>query len=503
VTGERTTLAERYVLQEPIAHGGMATVWRARDEVLARDVAVKVLLDSLASDESFVRRFRREALAAARLTHPNIVAIYDSGADANDDGTLHYIVMELCAGGSLAQAVDRGGLLPPDKAVSVVCTICDALAYAHREGVVHRDIKPANVLMAEDGTVKVADFGIAKAAFAAGDLTTTGSILGTVTYMAPEQVIGLEPDARSDVYSLGVLAYELLSGRPPFGGDSQLAVAVAHQHEPPPPLRSRRAGIPRHVESAVMRALAKHPAERHGSADEFRVALGDPSERSRPAMQETLQRPRFEPTPSEPAGPDVSEYRKLIPVIVFVVLAVAAAFALPAVLPDGESASGQRTQDSEEGARDSGAQDGPEQLAVRGIRDFDPHGGDGEHPEDAELAIDGRAETAWTTSDYEISLADLGKPGVGLLLDLGRAEPVSAVQITSSTPGYGLEVRSGNSEPADESDLELVDALASAPEAVDLPVDEVSGRFWLVWITSLPGEGGGNVSIAEVRLLGG
>jgi serine/threonine protein kinase len=180
-------LAGRYVLETTIASGGMATVWRARDEVLARAVAVKVLHAHLARDEDFLTRFRREALAAARLSHPHIVAIYDTGREPGLDGTERpYIVMEHCAGGSLADALVRSGPMEPAKAAAVGATVCEALSYAHAAGVIHRDVKPANVLVSADGSLKVADFGIAKAAFAGGDLTTTGSILGTVTYLSPE-----------------------------------------------------------------------------------------------------------------------------------------------------------------------------------------------------------------------------------------------------------------------------------------------------------------------------
>jgi hypothetical protein len=513
VPSETITLAHRYLLEAPIARGGMATVWRARDDVLARTVAVKVLHAHLAQDQDFLARFRREALAAARLAHPNIVAIYDSGSQPDGEGgERHYIVLEHCGGGTLADLLRSRGQLPPDEAVAVGATICAALSYAHQAGIYHRDIKPANVLLADDGTLKVADFGIAKAAFASGDITTTGTILGTVTYMAPEQIVGMEADQRSDVYSLGVLMYELLAGRPPFVEDGQLATALAHQHRPPPPLRSFRVGVPRGLETAVGKALAKDPSGRWQSAEELRRALdagvtdgAAPKPTRRPAQPPASAGELAEL--AEPVGePRASELRKVVPVVLFVAVAVAVAFALPGLLTEAPGAGGGAGVAEVPGPESPGGGEpragGP--LPVRAVADFDPFGGDGEHPEEAELAVDAERRTAWRTSTYDVSFQELStpKPGVGLVLDLGRAREVTRVVVSSSTPGYGLELRAGSRSPTEHTDLELVDALAGAPEEAELAFEPVSARYWLVWITSLPGPGGGSASINEVELLG-
>jgi eukaryotic-like serine/threonine-protein kinase len=496
VSPEILTLADRYVLEAPIASGGMATVYRARDEVLARTVAVKILHPHLASDNDFLERFRREALSAARLSHPHIVAIYDSGAQpsASGDPDHHFIVMEHCGGGTLAGVVERSGPMAPERAVAIVTTICEALTYAHRAGIVHRDIKPANVLISEDGSLKVGDFGIAKAAFAAGDLTTTGSILGTVTYLAPEQLAGLEPDARSDVYSVGVLLYELLAGRPPFQGATQLATAMMHQREPAAALRSIRVGIPRPLDSAVAKALAKDPAERFTSAHELSAAL---SPRARPAtavleVESDRREPRRESNEEEASSP------RLIPVIVAVAVAVGVALALPGLL-DRSSQTGAGAGPG--ASRSPRRQGSPTTVEVTTVSDFDPYGGDGEHPEDTGLAVDGKTSTAWTTSDYSDSLQAV-KPGVGLLLDLGRSRDIQGVTVVTNTPGYSFELRAGERRSTDAGAYDVVKRLRAAGIREEVVFPTVSARFWLLWITSLPGGGGGNASIAEVKFLG-
>src|SRR5215211_1824066 len=227
---EGRILDGRYQLGSLLGAGGMASVYLASDRVLERQVAVKVLSPSDAQDPLFVERFRREAHAAARLSHPNIVAVFDSGSDADQP----YLVMEYVPGESLAQLLHRQGRLAPRRAVELAIQVCAALAAAHAQGLVHRDIKPANVLVGPDGQVKVTDFGIVKAA-AATTLTGTGTVLGTAAYLSPEQAQGHPVDARSDLYSLGCVLYELLCGSPPFGSGADhapVAVATRHLYQP-------------------------------------------------------------------------------------------------------------------------------------------------------------------------------------------------------------------------------------------------------------------------------
>jgi eukaryotic-like serine/threonine-protein kinase len=260
-----TVLAGRYRLEASIGSGGMAEVFRAFDTTLDRPVAVKILAPQYATDPGFVDRFRREAQAAARLNHPNVVGVYDSGSD---DGT-HYIVMEYIEGRTLADFLAKGGRLEPTKAVEITMHIADALEAAHAQGVIHRDIKTGNVMVTRSGVVKVMDFGIARIAEGADNVTQTAAVLGTASYLSPEQAQGRPVDARSDLYSLGVVLYEMLTGEPPFTGDTAMAVAYRHVHETPPPPSSKNMDVPAALDAVVMRALAKNPANRYATAREF------------------------------------------------------------------------------------------------------------------------------------------------------------------------------------------------------------------------------------------
>jgi serine/threonine-protein kinase len=252
----------------------MAEVWEAHDEILSRPVAVKVLQPHLATDEVFLERFRREAVTAARLAHPGVVSTFDTGID---NGTA-YIVMELVKGRTLRQLLSEQGRLEPWQAVAVARQIADALVHAHQAGLVHRDIKPANVLLIEDEMggmrVKVTDFGIAKASAGIGtDLTRTGTVLGTPKYVSPEQIKGEDPDARADLYSLGVVFYEMLVGRPPFVGDTDLATAMAHLNNRVPKVSASVRGVPPELDRLVSDLLAKDPKRRVPSAVVLRQRL--------------------------------------------------------------------------------------------------------------------------------------------------------------------------------------------------------------------------------------
>ena len=259
----------RYEILRHVARGGMAEVYLAHDLMLDRRVALKVLFPELSTDPTFVERFRREAQAAANLSHPNIVSIYDWG---EEDGT-YFIVMEYIEGRTLSQVLRSEGPLLPDRAADIAADVAAALGFAHRNGVIHRDVKPGNVLIDAYGQVKVTDFGIARAADTDHDLTQTGAVMGTATYFSPEQAQGLRIDQRSDVYALGVVLYEMVAGRPPFQGDNPTAIAVKHVREQPLPPRQVNRDIPAQFEAVIMQAMAKNPADRYASADELRSDL--------------------------------------------------------------------------------------------------------------------------------------------------------------------------------------------------------------------------------------
>jgi len=258
----------RYQMVRQLARGGMAEVYLARDLLLDRPVALKVLFPEFSSDRSFVERFRREARAAANLNHPNIVSIFDWG---EEDGT-YFIVMEFVDGLTLRDVIRRQGKLQATQAAEIAAEIASALHFAHLNGVVHRDVKPGNIMITER-QVKVTDFGIARAGDPAESLTQTGAVMGTATYFSPEQAQGQGVDPRTDVYSLGVVLYEMVAGRPPFVGDSPVSIAYQHVRETPPPLSEHNPDVPPAFEAIVAKAMAKSQADRYATAEELRADL--------------------------------------------------------------------------------------------------------------------------------------------------------------------------------------------------------------------------------------
>lgn len=265
----RPVLNGRYELHRRLARGGMADVFLAHDQLLDRPVAVKVLFPQFAAEPTFVERFRREAQAAANLNHPSIVAVYDWGEHDNT----YFIVMEYVEGRSLAEIIRAEGTLHPDRAAEIAIDTAAALGFAHRNGVVHRDVKGGNILVSPTGQVKVTDFGIARAFGGGDELTQTGSVMGTATYFSPEQAQGKVVDPRSDLYSLGVVLFEMVTGRPPFIGDSPVAIAYKHVQEAPPRPSSLNPALPKKLETVIAHLLAKDPDKRYPSAEEVRADL--------------------------------------------------------------------------------------------------------------------------------------------------------------------------------------------------------------------------------------
>jgi serine/threonine-protein kinase len=306
-----TRLADRYVLDERIATGGMGEVWRARDELLDRDVAVKVLKREYADDHEFVERFRNEARHAAGLAHPGIAGVFDYG---EADGT-SYLVMELVRGEPLSALLAREGRLSVDRTLDVVGQAARALQAAHEGGVIHRDVKPGNILVCDDGAVKLTDFGIARAADAV-PLTQTGTVMGTAHYLSPEQANGRAVTPASDVYALGVVAYECLAGRRPFDADTPVGVAMAHLYEDPPALPP---DVPEDVADLVAQAMEKEPDERFSTAAAFATA----AEATRASLGDGVPTAPVMPTAMLPVTPRLKRSRR--PSRKVAVLALAAA----------------------------------------------------------------------------------------------------------------------------------------------------------------------------------
>jgi eukaryotic-like serine/threonine-protein kinase len=305
-----TLVDGRYRVLSRLGAGGMADVYCAEDTHLGRQVALKVLYRRFAQDDEFVERFKREAQSAAGLTHPNVVNVFDRG---EHDGT-YYIAMEYLPGHTLKEVIGERGVLDQESVIDIGIQILRAASFAHRRGVVHRDLKPHNVMLDDSGNAKVTDFGIARAG--ASEMTEAGSIMGTAQYLSPEQAQGQPTTPQSDLYSVGIMLYELLTGRLPFDGESAVAIAVQHLNDPPPPISSLRPDVAPELEAAVMRALAKDPAARWADADEFIRALegARAGVATRPLGQDTAA---FAPVPAPvvagngaPPPPEEEERRK-------------------------------------------------------------------------------------------------------------------------------------------------------------------------------------------------
>jgi beta-lactam-binding protein with PASTA domain/predicted Ser/Thr protein kinase len=304
-------LSDRYEVGEILGFGGMSEVHLARDTRLHRDVAVKVLRADLARDPSFYLRFRREAQNAAALNHPAIVAVYDTGEAETATGPLPYIVMEYVDGVTLRDIVHNDGPMPTKRALEVVADACQALNFSHNHGIIHRDVKPANIMISKAGAVKVMDFGIARALADTNNVTQTAAVIGTAQYLSPEQASGNPVDARSDVYSLGCVLYEMLTGEPPFVGDSPVAVAYQHVREDPVAPSQRHPGISPELDAVVLKALTKNPENRYQSAAEMRADLVRVHNGEAPEAPKVLteaDRSSLLATPSRgKGGPDVTD----------------------------------------------------------------------------------------------------------------------------------------------------------------------------------------------------
>jgi len=457
-------VAGRYELEELVGTGGMSSVFRAHDTLLERHVALKILHEHYTSDEAYVERFRREARAVAGLSHPNIVTVIDRG---EQDGR-QFIVFEYIDGESLKQLVDRTGPLAVDQAVALTLQIARALAFAHQQGLVHRDVKPQNVLLNDDGRAKVTDFGIARSLDVQQGMTQSGTVMGTSDYIAPEQARGERVDEQTDVYSLGVVLYELLTGEVPFPGENFVAVAMRHINEPPPSARERRPDVSLRLDAAIRRAMAKEPGERFRSMGDF---VGE--------LEAAL-----DVGPDEDTGTIVlpgrpRRRRRVLRPLLLLLLAVAVLGAIA-----GAAYLVKRSSDHK-----SGGTAHPSTVHLRAIATYDPPPGDGqEHDESRARATDENPDTFWTTEHYDNGLQ---KPGVGLLLDAGGTRALRTVTVTSDTPGFTAMIKAGSSSSPPFTPV-------TGERAVDgtttFRIHGKPARFYVIWITDL-----GSLSVAHVN----
>ena len=490
-----TVLCGRYHLRRLLAVGGMAEVWEADDQLLHRLVAVKVLHRHLAADPGFVERFRSEAVAAARLHHPGIVAVFDTCSDAG----LEAIVLELVQGHTLREHLDEAGPLPVVDVVDIGTAVADALDEAHRGGLVHRDVKPANVLLCDDDRVLITDFGIAKVVDTT-DRTATGTMLGSVKYLSPEQVQGQRVDGRSDVFSLGVVLYECLAGRPPWLEETPAATALARLHVAPPDLAGLRPDVPDGMVAVVGACLTLDRDRRLGSAREVVDALGAVRRGAAPAVPSghdatvVAERPPpvapAPPAAAPPAAPTASVAvlpeapppppRRRWPTVLAITLLVGVGLGVVALLLR-DTEQGKQVLDRV-GAGDL-ADQGP--LPIAGVQPFDPEGGDGEREDLVAGAVDGDAATAWQTEGYRDGFA-AAKRGVGLQVDLAEEATVRTVVVDSPTTGWSATVHVADAPGATLEDWgPALGSVEGVDGDAEISVEATAGQHVLVWFTDV------------------
>jgi len=485
-----TLLSGRFRLEERLGSGGMSTVYRAFDETLERWVAIKVLHREMSGQADQLERFRREARAVARLSSPNLVSVIDAG----DDQGHPYIVFELVEGETLKDRIRRLGRLPVDEAIAYAIEIGRALAAAHAARLVHRDVKPQNVLVDHDGRAKVTDFGIARSLEADG-LTMTGRVLGTTDYVSPEQALGHSVTEQSDVYSLGIVLFEMLTGDVPFKADTQVGVAMKHVRDPLPNVQMRRPEVSSALAAVIERATSKETGHRYRTVDEMvhdlEQALAIEAARAGTVTGEATSVLRHLPSESSSYAP--TRLRRPARWLATVVLATAVAAAVLVVLAS-------RTEQGSTGGADrGGGRAGLRPVTLLAAGDYDPAGDGREHPDEAAQAIDDNRTTFWSTEAYN---GDLGKAGVGLYVDAGRPVAARRLSLVSPEPEFEAVIYAADGVPREIGGWTRVAGPIEVGETARIRLDP-SGpalRNYLVWITRLaPGQR--RAAISEISLL--
>jgi eukaryotic-like serine/threonine-protein kinase len=511
------TLAGRYRLERPLAFGGMAEVWIATDIVLDRKVAVKMLRAELANDPQVVERFRREAVAAARLNHPNIVSLFDTVTENGHEA----VVLELVPGRTLRQLLDDEGRLSVSDTVHIGIALADALDAAHRAGLVHRDVKPGNVLITPSRRVMLTDFGIATALGRTDDITSENVMQGTAKYLSPEQVLGATTDGRSDIYSLGVVLYECLTGRVPFEADSDAATALARLQRAARPVRALRPGVPRVVDDLVCACLTRSPDGRPATGaavrdtlvrlegtvvDDGRLVIErDPTPSGLGVSTTPSSAPQLRSTQLSKRSVRPGRWTVAVGLVVLLFIAAGVAGALikgtkigkpgsirtsPEGLPTisaSKSSTATSSTTKAAAAESSAVTVTVSTGRIAGTKEFDPPPGDGtENPAMLENLIDDNPATFWTTLCYN-SRELSPKKGVGLVLRLRNPRPGAALAVESPTAGWSADVYVANGEQTTLKNWgQPVAVGADIPAGrVDFPLGTQPGTWVLLWIKQL------------------
>ena len=493
-----TLLNGRYRLDAQIGTGGMSTVYRAFDTVLERQVAIKLMHREIASDSDQLERFRREARAVAQLNHPHIVTVIDAGEDDNTP----YIVFEYVEGETLKDRIRRYGRLPIQESIAYAIEIARALGVAHERGIVHRDVKPQNVLVDEEGSAKVTDFGIARTLDQEG-LTADGRVLGTTDYVSPEQALGHHVTGQSDLYSLGIVLFEMLTGDVPFKGDNQVAVAMKHVREQLPDVQLRRPEVSNALAAVLERATAKeterrYPDDRALIAD-LEEVLAIETQRSGQSTGEATAVLRTLPPSARRRLPA----RVIHPVRLVLALVVIAAVVVAAVLLLADRTERGTRQRPVVNSGPAAKVGGTVSLGQSRAHDFDPYGDDhDEHGEDVGRVLDDDPGTSWTTEQYQGGFGD--KPGVGIYVDAKPGVVGKRLDIRTSTTGWQGKIYVSNSVNPQATDLSDWKDLGTAVDAtkknlsVQLDTAGQKFRYYLLWITKLPPSG--QAAISEIVL---
>jgi serine/threonine-protein kinase len=500
-----TLLSGRYRLDAQIGAGGMSTVYRAFDTVLERQVAIKLMHREIAADAGQLERFRREARAVAQLNHPHVVGVIDAGEAPPPDEpvfgepvAMPYIVFEYVEGETLKDRIRRAGRLPIPEAVAYAIEIARALQAAHERRIVHRDVKPQNVLIDSEGTAKVTDFGIARSLTEEG-LTADGRVLGTTDYVSPEQALGHDVGPQSDLYSLGIVLYEALTGDVPFKGDNQVAVAMKHVREELPDVQVRRPEVSSALAAVIDRATAKDLKDRYQDDHELISDLEDviaiETQRSGQATGEATAVLRTLPAGAQERVPLRILHPARILVLLALIGAVTAVVLIFMATDRTERGTGTRNVKPPPGLKSVS-------LGQSRAKDFDPFGGDGEHPAEAKAVVDQDPQSTWSTEQYDGGALN-NKPGVGIFVDAKPSVAARAMDVLSPSRGWEGAIYAAPNGPTPQKldDFTRLAPIEQTKARTRVRIDSEGKRYryYLVWITKLP-KGARAVEIGEIRL---